>query len=287
MAATKASFTVLNSVDSTNNYAMAKVHAGLANHGDAYFALTQTGGKGQRGKKWHTGNGQNIALSIVTAPSKLHIHEQFKLSAAVALAAVDFLTEYAGEEIKIKWPNDLYWRDRKAGGILIENVLGGSSVGKNNGHPAAIAWKFAVVGIGLNINEGAFDNTLQQAVSLKQITGRDFDVTLLARQLHSTVLDTFDRLLNQPFEKMLGQYNERLFKKNETVQLKKGNIVFATTIKNVTEKGQLFTADIIDNFFNFGEVEWLLYKNISLYIFGFSCFHFKSVIIISFFRAFP
>jgi len=260
MPATKPSFIILDSVDSTNNYAMAKVHAGLANHGDAYFTFNQTGGKGQRGKKWHTGNGENIALSIITDPSELHIHEQFKLSAAVAVACVDFFSLFAGTETTIKWPNDIYWRDRKAGGILIENVIGHGqhSKKKEAGTYSGAYWKYSVVGIGININQTSFENNLNKAISLKQITGQDFDIILLAQQLHLLVLNSFNQLLTEPFEKILQQYNERLFKRNQAVQLKKGNIVFSTTIKEVTENGQLFTVDLIDNLFDFGEVEWLL-----------------------------
>ncbi|MDN3658278.1 biotin--[acetyl-CoA-carboxylase] ligase [Ferruginibacter paludis] len=260
MPVTKPSFIILDSVDSTNNYAMAKVHAGLAKHGDAYFSFNQTGGKGQRGKKWHTGNGENIAVSIITDASELHIHEQFKLSAAIALACVDFFGSFAGDETTIKWPNDIYWRDRKAGGILIENVIGHGLTSKKNetSTRSGAYWKYSVAGIGININQDIFENDLNKAISLKQITGQDFDITVLAQQLHLAVLDSFKQLLTQPFEKILQRYNERLFKRNQAVQLKKGNIVFSTTIKEVTESGQLFTVDLIDNLFGFGEVEWLL-----------------------------
>lgn len=259
MPATSSPFTVLNSVDSTNNYAMAKVHAGLAKHGDAYFTTNQTAGKGQRGKNWHTGNGQNIALSIVAADPGLYLTEQFKLSAAAALACAELFSQYAGDETRIKWPNDIYWRDRKAGGILIENVIRSSNAGgkKVKASPVPALWKYAVVGIGININQTIFDNTLTNPVSLKQITGRDFDVIALAKSLRAMVLNKLEEF-QQPFEKILQQYNNLLFKKNEMVRLKKDNIIFTTTIKEVTENGRLFTVDLVDNFFDFGEVEWLL-----------------------------
>lgn len=247
-------FEILSSVDSTNNYAMAKVHAGLAKHGDAWFAMEQTGGKGQRGKKWHTGNGKNIALSIVVKPSFLFIEGQFKLSAAVALACYDFFSKYAGDETRIKWPNDIYWRDRKAGGILIENVIGRSHA-KQNG---ASNWKYAVIGIGINVNQTSFDKGLANPVSLKQICGRVLDPVELAKELQHTVLLAFSQLEKQSFQKTLHKYNQCLYKLNSHVQLKKKDILFETTIKGVTEKGQLYTSDLIDNYFDFGEVEWVL-----------------------------
>ena len=249
-------FTVLDSVDSTNNYAMAKVHAGLAKHGDGWYAHHQTTGKGQRGKKWHTGNGKNIAISIVIEPSRLLISEQFKLSAATALACFDFFSAYAGDETTIKWPNDIYWRDRKAGGILIENVIGKST---GTASPANRSkWKFAIAGIGININENSFDTELTNAVSLKQITGKDFEPVELAKQLHQLVLKRVHELYEKPFEAVLKEYNKHLYKINQPVWLKKNNIDFESVIKGVTETGQLYTTDRIDNFFDFGEVEWIL-----------------------------
>ena len=249
-------FTVLDSVDSTNNYAMAKVHAGLAKHGDGWFAQHQTTGKGQRGKKWHTGNGKNIAISIVIEPSRLLISEQFKLSAAIALGCFDFFSAYAGDETTIKWPNDIYWRDRKAGGILIENVIGKSAAAAAQVNKSI--WKFAIAGIGININETSFDNELTNAVSLKQITGKDFEPVELAKQLHQLILKRVNELYEKPFEALLKEYNKHLYKINQPVLLKKNNINFESVIKGVTVAGQLYTTDRIDNFFDFGEVEWIL-----------------------------
>jgi len=251
MLSAKYSFTILGSVDSTNNYAMAKAHAGLANHGDAFFAHEQTGGKGQRGKAWHTGNGENIAISIVAGAKQLQVAQQFPLSVAVALGCHDFFNHYAGNETFIKWPNDIYWRDRKAGGVLIENIIGKDKWGGS-------LWKFAVIGIGININQAYFDAALKNGVSLKQITGKNFDAVELAKQLQEMVLARVGSITEKPFDELLREYNERLYKKNCTVKLKKGAIEFDTTIKSVMANGQLFTTDRVDNFFDFGEVEWVV-----------------------------
>ncbi|MFT3682501.1 MAG: biotin--[acetyl-CoA-carboxylase] ligase [Ferruginibacter sp.] len=246
-----ASFTILNEVDSTNNYAMAQVHAGMAKHGDAFFAHSQTSGKGQRGKSWQTGKGENIALSIVLVPGMLELSGQFRLSVAVSLACFEFFTKYAGDETKIKWPNDIYWRDRKAGGILIENVVGRQGEAKGS-------WKYAIAGIGININQTGFEDSIKNPVSLKQITGKDFLPEQLARELHQLVLNRVNELAGKDFDKMMQQYNNCLYKLNQPVQLKKGNIVFQSIIKSVTETGLLYTTDTIDNYFDFGEVEWIL-----------------------------
>jgi BirA family biotin operon repressor/biotin-[acetyl-CoA-carboxylase] ligase len=237
-------FTILDTVDSTNNYAMGKINDGLAKHGMIWFATGQTAGRGQRGRHWASEKGKNIALSLVLEPGQLKITNQFHLSAAVALACFEFLNGYAGEEVKIKWPNDLFWRDRKAGGILIENRVQGKD------------WKWAVVGIGININQTAFDKNLTNAVSLKQITGKTFDVVNLARELHALIMEKLAEPLSS--EKIIQRYNTHLYKINELVSLKRAGAKFDTVIKEVSAAGRLVTVDAIVQEFDFGEVEWVL-----------------------------
>ena len=237
-------FTILNTVDSTNNYAMGRVHEGLAKHGLLWFANEQTGGKGQRGKAWATEKGKNIVMSLVLEPGRLQITHQFYLSAAVALACFQFFAAYAGEETKIKWPNDLFWRDRKAGGILIENKFQGK------------AWKWAVVGIGININQTRFDKFLINPVSLKQITGKTFNTIELAKELYALLMKNLAEL--KTAENIMEQYNEHLYKINKNVTLRNGDVKFETVIKEVSKEGRLITVDAIEREFDFGEVEWVL-----------------------------
>lgn len=235
-------FTILDTVDSTNNYAMGRVHEGLAKHGMLWFANEQTAGKGQRSKTWSTEKGKNIIISLVLEPTRLQITNQFHLSAAVALACFEFFKDYAGEETKIKWPNDLFWRDRKAGGILIENKFKGK------------AWKWAVVGIGININQTEFENFIIKPVSLKEITGKFYNTLELAKELYALLMKNLTEL--KTAENMLEQYNEHLYKINKNVTLKNKDIKFETVIKGVNEAGQLITVDAIERRFDFGEVEW-------------------------------
>ncbi len=225
---------------------MAMVHKGLARHAMAFATLNQTAGKGQRGKSWHSQPDKSIALSLIIRADKLNISQPFLLSMAVAMGSYDFLKKYAGTEIKIKWPNDLYWRDRKAGGILIENAFNGTK------------WKWAVVGIGININQIRFSKDLSNAISLQQITTREYDVVKLTEELYEAVLQRVEKLEQITAETLHKQYNRKLYKCNETVKLRKGTATFSTTITGVSLYGQLLTKDAIERQFNFGEVEWLL-----------------------------
>ncbi len=224
---------------------MEKAHAGLATHGMAWFAHDQNAGKGQRGKSWFSEPGKNIALSLVLQPELMDNPHQFYLSAAMALACFEFFCSYAGEETKIKWPNDLYWRDRKAGGILIENIFQGNK------------WKFGVVGIGININQLNFGLDLNNPVSLKQITGKNFDPLVLAKELYGLLVKKSAELNASSFNDILAAYNQNLYRQNEKVMLKKGNMVFESVVKGITPLGQLHTIDTTERYFDFGEVEWL------------------------------
>jgi BirA family transcriptional regulator, biotin operon repressor / biotin---[acetyl-CoA-carboxylase] ligase len=238
-------FIELPSVNSTNIYAMQQVHARLAKHGTAYFAHEQTQGKGQRGKTWSSRAGENITLSVVFEPLSLNLNAAFFFNTAITLACYDFCKLYLGDETRIKWPNDLYWRDRKAGGILIENLVRGST------------WEFAVAGIGLNINQIIFPPDLINPVSFRQITGREFKVIDLAKDLCEHIQEQWDAL-NLNSEYLLKAYNAALYKKGESVKLKKGNRIFEARIDSVNANGQLEVFTTISESFSHGEVEWLI-----------------------------
>ena len=235
---------ILHSVDSTNNYAMAMVKKGTASNGNTVFAMEQTQGKGRLGKRWDTTVGENITMSIVAEMQWLPVSQQFQLSAAVALACHDFFSKHTSDTVRIKWPNDIFINDSKAGGILIENLIQGA------------LWQWSVIGLGMNINQVQFEAYRLSPVSLKQITGKKYDVLQMAEELRNLVFKRIDYLKKNNFLKMFEEYNEKLYGKNQLVTLKKQNIVFQTTITGVSNAGQLITEDAMERHFNFDEVEF-------------------------------
>ena len=237
-------FTLLTSTTSTNSHAMDMIRSGKAVNGEAWFTLHQTAGKGRRAKHWESEKGANITMSIAVTTDFLPVYRQFYLSMAVALACHSFFRKYAGSGTKIKWPNDLYFNDKKAGGILIENLLKGD------------VWQWAVIGIGININQTNFNN-LFNPTSIKAITGKDYDVLALAKELHTLLISRIDQLRTDS-SALLSYYNSVLYKRNEKIRLLKGNIGFETIIEGVNEKGQLLTNDSIQRVFDFDEVEWAI-----------------------------
>jgi BirA family biotin operon repressor/biotin-[acetyl-CoA-carboxylase] ligase len=250
-------FIELQLVDSTNNYARSLINDGLAKHGTVIFAHEQNAGKGQRGKVWTTEKNANVILSIAVNPEPLKVSQQFQLSACVATAVNDFFAKYASDETKIKWPNDLYWQDRKAGGILMENIIGSQKSGAGSQKPERPIWQWAIIGVGININQTVFPSELHNPVSLKQITGKDFDVIVLAKELCQLLEEKFRQLIAGDFENIFSQYLFHLYKKNEIVKLKKDNRVFEAFIKGVSPSGKLIVQHSIEEEFEFGEVEWV------------------------------
>jgi len=240
-------FIELESVDSTNNYAMAAAVSGALTHGTLVFAYNQWAGKGQRGRQWASQPGENIVLSAVLEPVALPSTAGFALSVAVALACHDLFSHYAGPEpTRIKWPNDLYWNDRKAGGILIENHFKGER------------WLYAIAGMGININQVEFSPTAKNPVSLRQITGKTFNSLQLARQLGTFLDGRYAELSAGDSAGQLRRYNELLYGRGKEVRLKKENAVFKTVVEGVNAQGELVTRDVLERRFTFGEVEWLI-----------------------------
>jgi BirA family biotin operon repressor/biotin-[acetyl-CoA-carboxylase] ligase len=239
-------FIILSSVDSTNNHAMQLIRDGKASSEMAIFALEQTHGKGQRGRIWESAMGENIMLSVVLEAERFSAFDQFPLSAAMILGCHDFFSAHAGEETSIKWPNDLYWRDRKAGGILIENIVG---EGK---------WKWSVIGIGININQVSFDVYQQKAVSLKQITGKHFDSIELAQELCGYLGTRLKDIENNSTSNIVFEFNNRLFKKGQVVKFKRNQIVFQAKVIQTNMQGELEIEHSIKETVRNGEIEWLL-----------------------------
>jgi BirA family biotin operon repressor/biotin-[acetyl-CoA-carboxylase] ligase len=161
------------------------------------------------------------------------------------VACYDLFKYYAGQETAIKWPNDIYWRDRKAGGILIENII------QND------CWSCSIVGIGLNINQTIFPPDLPNPISLKQITGNSYNPITLAKELCLLLQTNYTKMSTQQGT-MFDDYNKCLYKLNQPVRLRRQNVVFETVLKGVSPSGKLKTKDTMEREFEHGEVEWIL-----------------------------
>ena len=118
----------LDSVDSTNSYLMA-YKPGDGEKITVVIADEQTAGRGQGSNHWESEPGKNLTFSILVHPSMVPLARQFLLSETGALAIYDVLGDILGkDDVRMKWPNDIYWKDKKLSGTLIETRVGGSHV---------------------------------------------------------------------------------------------------------------------------------------------------------------
>lgn len=129
----------------------------------------QTAGRGQAGNGWESERGMNLLFSTLLRYANIDASEQWRISMLVAVAireAIVGVMKVRDErsEVKIKWPNDIYYGDKKLVGILIENTLSGANIA------------YTIAGVGVNVNQMKWLSDAPNPVSMKQITGEEYDV---------------------------------------------------------------------------------------------------------------
>lgn len=205
--------------------------------GDVVWADFQTAGRGQRGHEWHSRKGENLTFSVVLEPTFVPIAEQFAVSEVVALSLVDMLADY-GIEARIKWTNDIYVGDKKLVGILIEHSL------------ASTTLRRTIVGVGINVNQTEFDNTLPNPVSMAQLLGRQLNAGEVLQNFLTHLQHNYEvlRELQNAKCKMKNvlheRYNSLLYRLNEwhTYALPSSE-KFCATIRGTALSGALRLED--------------------------------------------
>ncbi len=157
--------TRFKNIDSTNKYLQNLLEEGADIVDNVVVADFQSSGKGQGKNVWESESGKNLLFSIALDMSFLRAENQFVLTQMVSVAMINVMKNYLPEEsLFIKWPNDIYFNDKKIAGILIKNEIKGMMMGTS------------IIGIGLNVNQESFDENLPNPISMKMITGKDYDL---------------------------------------------------------------------------------------------------------------
>lgn len=235
----------LDYIDSTNNYAMKLINDDKAQVGLTIVARSQGNGRGQRGRVWVDEPGQSLLMSVIVTP-KQAIWEQFVFSASVAVSIVNVLQNFLpGHTIHIKWPNDIIIHDKKAGGILIENVLRGSR------------WTHSIIGLGLNVHQTHFPALLPYATSLTAASGRPFDMTQIRDRVREHILSAV--LYPISTARIMQAYNDLLYKRGELQKFSDYNGSWMATILHARTDGSIEvrkegTGDVL--FFHHGQIKW-------------------------------
>ena len=233
--------------DSTNNYLKDLITEQSIAEGTVVWADYQSAGKGQRGNSWESENGENLLFSIVLYPETVKAEEQFILSQIVSLAVANCLNNYT-KNITIKWPNDIYWKQKKICGILLENTIIEDRIGQS------------VAGIGININQEEFKSNAPNPVSLKQITGKEYDLEGILNIVTDNIKKYYWQIGNGNAELIIEEYKEALFRKEGYHLYSDGKSEFLARIKNIEPSGLLVleTKDNTIKRFAFKEVKYIL-----------------------------
>ena len=185
------------------------------------WADYQTAGRGCGANRWESERGKNLLFSLLIHPENLPANKQFQISMAISLAIVDALGQLVGD-LCIKWPNDIYWRNGKLAGILIENTLKGNFI------------KDSIIGVGLNVNQREFHSDAPNPVSLWQITSQETDREQLLKDILNRL--DFGEALKECYMKLL--YRRKGF---HPYTDKDG--VFMAEIAGVEDDGHLLLID--------------------------------------------
>lgn len=215
----------LDTIDSTNNYAMRLIDADKAQAGLTISASEQTHGKGQRGREWSAAPGQSLLMSIIASPDRA-LREHFLYNAVIATAVASVLSDlHAHWDVRIKWPNDIMINDKKAGGILLENVIRGEQ------------WLYGVVGLGLNVHQSEFPPELARATSLKIASGKMFSIPVLRDRLRERILEDMYRPLL--VKDVMDEYNRWLYKRARKQKFTNGQDTWEVTVLGALSDGSL------------------------------------------------
>ena len=205
--------------------------------GEEYlYAGFQTAGRGQTGNGWESEEGKNLLCSILLPP-RANLFELNVITSVAVHRMINCQLSILNSQLTIKWPNDIYWGDKKLAGILIENAIIGNEV------------KYTIAGIGLNVNQTEWKSDAPNPVSLKQITGKEYDIdalmTTLMNKIHEVQTMRQEDIWEYYRRHLYRREGEWLFAEREVnltpsrILTKQPKEAFKASIADITKQGEL------------------------------------------------
>lgn len=238
----------LDAIDSTNDFLLKMAEKEVEDNFLAVRANFQTKGRGQRGKSWVSKPGENLMFSLYFKPLNDFVMGLTQLNQLVALTILDVLNDYDLPKLAIKWPNDIMSVKHKLGGILIETKLNSTGI------------KYAVIGIGLNVNQMDFDKEIRATSMLLRSDGKHINLNELFQSLLAALESVLSRVEDP--DQTRNRYNDALFLKNQVglfENLHTGE-QFQAVVKAVNDKHELcleMNNEVLRTF-KHGEIKLLL-----------------------------
>lgn len=190
----------------------------------------QTAGQGMGTNTWESEPSKNLLFSILVHPVMLPVNRQFLLSMAEAVALQETLSGYT-DGITIKWPNDIYWHDKKISGTRIDTSL--SSHGIKN----------FILGTGIDVNQREFHSDAPNPVSLRQILGHDVDRDELLNRVTDSFMKYYGMIVGGDYTDIAALYHQSLYRAHGFHPYSDADGDFEAAIVEVEDDGHLILRD--------------------------------------------
>lgn len=186
----------------------------------------QTAGRGAGTNRWESERSQNLLFSLISYPKGLLANQMFALSEVTALAIRDALSSYT-PGFQIKWPNDIYYNDKKISGMLIENDLRGKWVHRS------------IIGVGVDINQTRFLSDAPNPVSLAQILGKAVERNQVLNSILLQFNHYYGMMERKQFSELHNRYMQHLYRRNALHPYADATGTFQARIIDVEPTGHL------------------------------------------------
>ena len=223
---------IYEQLESTNTTALALAEQGLP-EGTVVIALSQTKGRGRKGRAWISPPDQNLYLSIILRPQEpANRFGLWTLAAAIAVAHA--IHQFTSLPARLKWPNDVMINKRKVAGLLLESAIHGER------------FKYVVMGIGVNVNlrrEDLPEGVRNSATSMAEELGRETDRVGFLQSLLKNLEDQYNVFQTGPRKKILETYCSLSETIGETVTIKGTDREWTGKAIGITTGGELILRD--------------------------------------------
>ncbi len=193
--------------------------------GALVYTHFQSNGRGQENAVWESERGKNLLLSVLLKPHFILADEQIWLNLVVSLALRATVEKLSGLNARIKWPNDIYFEDKKLAGILIENAIQGKRL------------RYSIIGIGLNLNQEKF--VIEKAASLFSLMGNRFEPKLARETFCAQLSHFYALLLGKQHNLLWENYHQYLHGKGQLACFEKDGQEIEAEILGIDKKGRL------------------------------------------------
>jgi BirA family biotin operon repressor/biotin-[acetyl-CoA-carboxylase] ligase len=214
-------------VDSTNTTAKNCFDENKAREGSIIYCSKQQKGKGRGSNAWYSRENESLCFSVILEPAFLEASNYYQLHKLTCISLIESIESYIPEKkLQIKWPNDIYFDNKKLGGILISNNIKGSTI------------SLSIIGVGLNINQEKFPEELINPISLKEICGKKYSTDKILKKIGTQFFSNYSKF-SKDLNSFDSAYQQRLYKLGEKSRFIINNKECTAVVRGVNEEGKI------------------------------------------------